>query len=400
MTADLAPSDVDWPGVVVVGGGATGLLTALALDRQGVPTLVLEHSTLCSGQTGQCHGWLHRGAVFPDATADDLDQLDRGARAWERLAAGAESIMECHVAGVSERTRRSAMAVWDRSGLRHRSVAVRGVAARWLLSGPETAVVPRDILASAVAGSSVVLRRARAVGLRPGPDGTAAEQLRVAAGECEYDVSAAGFVIAGGTGLDPLLPGIPGLTRRLSFMVVARSATVGETGVAIPEQEALGLFAVPRLVGTRRFLLISNFMSYAPPAHLGDVRRSWLNAMRSSIRRFLPDLWAADDARWGVYPATKVEPARHLVLGMPRAMLLPSPYANVAAAVPGKLTLAPLVAERLAEAVLPFASRTRAAAQAVDTVVDLLPPARWGPEEWEVIPLVRRATLFSDIDGP
>jgi hypothetical protein len=394
-----APIEVRWPGVVVVGGGATGLLTALELDQRGIPAVVIEQGFLCSGQTGQCHGWLHRGTVFPDASAADVSELDRGARRWARLAPRSGAAITCQLAGVHEETRTSVIAAWDRLGLGHQSATVLGGGPRWLVEGPELAIVPRDVLKRILVDSTVALRCARAIELRQRAGTDAAGQLRVVAGDRVLHLSADAFVVAGGTGLDALLPDLSGLLRRLSFMLVIRSAAVGEKGIAIPEQEALGLFAVPRTDGDRRFLLVSNFMSYSPATELRHVRTSWLRGIGATFSRFLPELWQADDARWGVYGAIKIEPARDLALGVPRAQLLPTRYANVVAGVPGKLTVAPLLAERLAAAVAPFAARSRQA-QAADALPPELPPAVWGPEEWQVTPLVRRETLFGGVHGP
>ncbi|MEO3755207.1 FAD-dependent oxidoreductase [Streptomyces sp. B6B3] len=404
--------EIRWPGAVVAGGGVTALLTALELERRQISTLVVEQESLCSGQTGKCHGWLHRGAVFPDAEAEDVDQLDRGARRWDRIvrrAPGHHTLVGCRVGGVHERTHDVITGTWDRLGLEYRgSDDVVAGPFRWLLSGPESAIRPLDVLRDTLAPSSVTLRSGRAVSLVPDRPGTRAASLVVRAGQRTLRIRADSFVLANGEGLTAALPDArisSRVTRRLSFMLVVRSNAVGATGLAVPEQEALGLFAVPRTRDQERgrYLLISNFISYAPSADATLSRSHWLAGIRCVIRRFLPDVWHDDDALWGIYPAVKVEPRRDLALGVSNMAVLPTSFDNVLVGLPGKLVLAPLLAERLADAVLPHARSCdgrSAPAPCSDGALSLLPAARWGPEEWEVTPLLRRDTLFQGDDAP
>ncbi|GAA2909435.1 hypothetical protein Acy02nite_88980 [Actinoplanes cyaneus] len=347
---------IRWPGVVIVGGGAAGLLTALELDRRGVAALVLERGTLCCAQSGQAHGWLHRGGVYPDATAADRDQLEAGARRWAALAGDGTPLTECHIPG----------------------------------GRPEQALVPLRALRTALAGSTVALRQAEVIRIQPDPGGRTAAGLTVRTPDGTARLVADAYVLTAGAGIGPLMPA-PDLLHRLSFMLVVRSAAVTGTGFAIPGQEALGLFAVPRATDTYRYLLLSNFISYMPSAQPALCRANWLAGIRPAVQRYLPGLWDAPDALWGIYPAIKAEPARRVALGVSDLGLPPTPYRNVVAGVPGKLTLAPLLAERLADAVTPYA-RTNADATPPAT----LPEATWGPEEWEVTALVRRSTLYPE----
>ncbi len=392
------PRAVDWPGVVVVGGGATGLLTALELDRRGLAALVVEKTALCAGQTGQCHGWLHHGAIFTDAQPDEFRLLHRGARRWEQLAAGLDGdvAVPCDLAGLHQPTRAAVAAVWDRLGLRYESADITGEAYRWRLRGPEFAVVPVEVLRAALAASGVVLRRALAVELRTTGDAGRATALVVHAGPHAVSIRAAAFVLASG-GIGGLLSGsdAPGrLTRRLSFMLIVRFNSVGGCGLAIPEQEALGLFAVPRTRDGKRYLLLSNFVSYTPGADISAARANWLAGIVPTIARFLPDIWSASDALWGLYAAVKVEPARDLALGVAGPAKLATAFANVWVGVPGKLVLAPILAEHLADHVAEHL--TDRCSQPCDDPAGALPPVSWGPEEWQMTPLVRRATMFGE----
>jgi glycine/D-amino acid oxidase-like deaminating enzyme len=402
-----AAEELRWPGAVVIGGGGTALLTALELEKRGVPALVIEQGTLCSGQTGQCHGWLHRGGVFPDARMEDLEQLNMGARRWGKLIQRSpepHSVLSCYVGGQRKQTYAAVTGVWEHLGLAYHRSDTAGDACNWLLGGPESAVVPLDVLRAALVDSSVVLRSAQATSFIPDHTGAKAESLLVKVGQRILRLHADSFVLANGAGISAVLPD-PNLsslvTGRLSFMLVVRSSAVVESGIAIPEQEALGLFAVPRKRNDSRsqHLLLSNFMSYAPSADITYSRANWLAGIRPTLKRFLPEIWDDLDALWGIYTAVKVEPRRRLALGVSNMAVLPTFFDNVVAGVPGKLVLAPLLAEQLADAV---AAHTRSfkdlsgSASAADALLDQMPPAQWGPEEWEVTPLVRRASLFEE----
>jgi glycine/D-amino acid oxidase-like deaminating enzyme len=392
-----------WPGAVVVGAGVTGLLAALELDSRGIAVLVIERGGVCSGQTGQCHGWLHRGAVFPDAGPQHCEQLDRGARQWETIIKRARDpgpLIDCYVGGLHERTLESVAGVWRRLGLTYQRSDSGGTACAWMVHGPESAIVPLVALRAVLAESGVALRNAEAIGIVSSSRTTRAEALLVRAGERIVRLSADAFILANGAGIGTILsdPTLShSITRRLSFMLVVRSSAVCERGFAIPEQEALGLFGVSRLDARDRYLLLSNFLSYSAVAGIGYSQTNWLRGIRPTIERFLPDIWSAEDALWGVYPAFKVEPTRRLALGVASMSVVPTTFDNVVAGVPGKLVLAPLLAEQLADAVTPYTPpRPEPGVPRWLTTERLgaLPPAWWGPEEWEVVPLVRRSTLF------
>jgi len=392
---------VRWPGVVVVGGGVTGLLTALELDRHGVPVLIIEQSTLCSGQTGQCHGWLHRGGVFADAGLEDFELLNRGADWWTQLAERTGTTyggVVCELGGRENATRVAVASVWDHLGLPYAAVDPPSDAYRWVLSGPERAVVPLNVLRAAVTASGVVLRVGRARKFRSGPDSNWAQALVVTAGQQNRTIVAQAFVVASGAGITDLLPTpqlSARLTRRLSFMLVVRSPDVPDGGLAIPEQGALGLFTVPRISANARVLLVSNFLSYAVSTDISHVQASWLAGMRPTLQTYLPAVWSAVDALWGVYSATKVEPVREFALGVASTAVWPSSFRNVWIGVPGKLVLAPLIARELASRVVEHLPASQPAPDPA-TLLTGMPAADWGPEEWEMTPLVSRETLFGD----
>jgi hypothetical protein len=217
----------------------------------------------------------------------------------------------------------------------------------------------------------------------------------VHAGPRAVSIRATAFVLTSGTGIGGLLPGPDvsrRLTHRLSFMLVVRSDSVCGTGLAIPEQEALGLFAVPRTRDGQRYLLLSNFVSYSPGIDISAARSNWLAGIVPTMARFLPGVWAAPDALWGLYAAVKVEPVRDLAVGVAGPAEFSTAFANVWAGVPGKLVLAPILAERLADNVAGHVPGR--CPPPCDDLAGVLPPVSWGPEEWQLTPLVSRATMF------
>jgi hypothetical protein len=396
---------IDWPGVVVVGGGATGILTAIYLRDKGEAVLLLESRSLCSGQTGKCHGWIHRGSVFPDASQRDVEDLQKGASAWRSLAtsSGDEPFTpEAVVAGVGSRTRRQVEQACPeaRSGAADDSDLPELQAVSWKIRTAESAIVPRDVLRAALARAEVVPRRAEALGFVGGP-GVArrAETLVVRGPEGRLvGIKARGYVLAAAWGVPKILANQGDCsTRRLSFMLVARSPHLFGRPFAIPERRSLGVFGVPRSAGNSRYLLISNFISYSVRTDLEHALDTWLSGIEPVLRSNLPGVWRDQDARWGVYPAIKTEPAREQTLGVPQMRRVETGYSNVVAGLTGKLTLAPMLAGQLSAEVL-RQSRDEPANTGGRLSPDALPAADWSPEEWEITPLCRRATLFGGGD--
>src|SRR5262249_8219174 len=144
--------------------------------------LVIEHVALCAGQTGQCHGWLHRGGIHPDAEEDHADRLDRGARRWTELIHGAGrpgSLISCYVGGLHERTHTAVTDVGRRLGLDYGNTDIVDGGCDWFMRGPESAVVPLAALHDAVCESGVALRSAEAVSLISARRATRAQALLV-----------------------------------------------------------------------------------------------------------------------------------------------------------------------------------------------------------------------------
>lgn len=392
------------PGVVVVGAGATGLVTAIELRRRGVPVLVLERSTVCAMQSGQCHGWLHRGAVFPEASTSEVAELVDGARWWEQ-AAGAAGLIDGEISGSDPGTAERVQALWDRLEVPYEISDLPDPPLGWSARGGEPSVVPLSVLRDAAEAAGVQVHSGEVTAIEPAPgDAGLAQALTVSSGSTRLRLHAPVVVLAAGASITRLVPGAAAqLSERLSFMLVARSDFAPRRAVTIPEQASFGLMVVPREREGRRYLLVSNFVSYAASAGLQPARQAWLHGVGATVRTILPHVWADPDALWGTYAAVKVEPERHLGLGVPGARLLDTPFRNVLAGVPGKLVLAPVLAGRLAarcEALLAEVSPpARPLSPPVGRLDAHLVEVPWGPEAWELTPLVGRATVFGRGDA-
>ncbi len=81
---DVVPSSADFPRqaeVVVIGGGIVGIATALALVKQGVPTVLLEKGTVAAEQSSRNWGWCRR-------TGRDIRELpliNASMQLWETM---------------------------------------------------------------------------------------------------------------------------------------------------------------------------------------------------------------------------------------------------------------------------------------------------------------------------
>lgn len=393
----LDPSVIDHPGVLVVGAGATGLITALELHRRGVPSLVLERESACAMQSGQCHGWLHRGAVFPEAADSEVAELAAGADWWQE-AAERRWLIEGEVLGTDPDGADRVTRLWTQLSVAHSVADLAEPPLNWSVRGGEPSVVPSEVLRAAATAAGVVVRAADVRELLPGPDRRYVGGVRVTAGPRALDVRAPVVVLAAGSGISRLVPSAAVLSERLSFMLVVRSEEAPARAFTVPEQQALGLMVVPRDRAGRRHLLVSNFVSYAATAEVRHARRAWLHGVGATVRELLPRVWTDPDALWGTYGAVKVERERQrqLGLGVPGAAVLDTPFKNVLAGVPGKLVLAPVLAAHISDRCVELLASGRGGEVPSSEWLDaLLPQATWGPEAWQLTPLMSRGTVFS-----
>ena len=417
MTAarDAAPADdrrITWPGVVVVGAGATGLLVAERLRHHAVPVLLVERQGLAAGQTGHCHGYLHRGYIYRRLTAAQRDALNRAADWWTRSLAGTDAVMATRsvVAFTDEAERDRTRRAWDRFGMPYEKAPPHGLARTVAAySVPETTISPQRAMpvTTRLAASTPALS-GRAVRLRQAEGHLTAVEVLTAHGTVTVDGTA--FVIAAGLGTPALLGSRTqtlGARTRLSYMLVCWSRQDLPPAFCLPADRTQGLFVASRPCDTERAYLISTFVSFWPSLEDGDARRSWLRAASRVLAEYLPDLWNDREARWGLYAARKIEVSGGRGNGVPEGGAFTLGWDNAVAVLPGKLVLAPLYATEclrlLSKTIglspptrLEPAARPATNAAAAGPGAPGRPTEDWAAEDWTMVPRFTRSELFDD----
>lgn len=327
MTGQGQATRVDWPGVVVVGGGISGLLVADRLRRDGVPTLLVEQSALAAGQTAHCHGYLHRGYIYRQLDAAQHAALRAGADWWDDLfdRTGHPALSRTSVIGMhGDRQRDETTARWRRHGMAYERTdphpLLRRLTATYLV--PEATVAPTDALrtATATTGRSPALH-GRVVRLHARADTVTAVDVLTTGGP--LTISAMQFVLAAGAGLERLLA--PSgrhtvLRRRLSFMLVCHTELPLPPAFCLPADEAQGLFVASRPAGSGRRYLMSTFVNFWPNERNVLARALWLQGIGRVLAEHVPELWHDPHARWGLYPAERRSSNPGPATGSPRAM--------------------------------------------------------------------------------
>ncbi|MFH9725967.1 FAD-dependent oxidoreductase [Streptomyces sp. NPDC017254] len=400
---------IRWPGVVVVGAGVTGLLVTERLRQRGVPVLLVEQRGLGAGQTGHCHGYLHRGYIYRRLGAPQQSVLDGCAEWWSRRLAGAggdafvgeESVIGFTGAGEREET----LAAWTSLGMPWKEVGAPGLAGTvGTFAVPEATVSPRAAV-RAVAGIAASTPGVRGRAVLPRLSGRAVSALEILTDEGTLTVSAPAYVLAAGLGTPGLLgpwARALGMRTRLSYMLVCRSGRDLPGAFCLPEDSAQGLFVASRPAGRDRVYLMSTFVNFWPSAEDEDARRSWLGAVSRVLATHVPGLWDDPDARWGLYPAGKIEVDVPDDGGLPEGGVLDVGWDNAVAVLPGKFVLAPLYADRCLDRLARLTDLDRLRDPSPAAAGSPLGPygpgeSSWAAEDWEMTPLFSRAALF---DGP
>ncbi|WTO33955.1 FAD-binding oxidoreductase [Streptomyces achromogenes] len=414
-TGDGTGERVHWPGVVVVGAGVTGLLVTERLRRRGVPVLLVEQSRLGAGQTGHCHGYLHRGYIYRGITASQRQALNRCADWWdEHLArAGGDAVVgERSVVGFTGAAEREeTLAAWKTLGMPWEDIDAPGLeGTAGTFAVPETTVSPRAamrVVAGVAASTPTVHGRATAVW----PSGRSMRAVDVLTGEGTVTITAPAYVLAAGLGTPDLLgpwARTLGIRTRLSYMLVCRTGRDLPHAFCLPADSAQGLFVASRPLGPDRVYLMSTFVSFWASTEDADARRSWLGAASRVLATHLPGLWEDPEARWGVYPARKVEvdaPGG----GLPEGGVFDLGWDNAVTVLPGKLVLAPMYADRALERLARLTGLDRLRGPSLRGASlpgwplpgpgPLLAPhgpgdSPWAAEDWEMTPLFTRTELF------
>ncbi|MER5769758.1 NAD(P)/FAD-dependent oxidoreductase [Streptomyces sp. NPDC001985] len=395
---------VDWPGVVIVGAGVTGLLIAEQLRERGIPVLLVEKRGLAAGQTGHCHGYLHRGYIYRRLEAAQHKELKGAADWWqERLeSAGLQPVARTSVVAFHHPDQREeSLRTWDALGMAAERIDTGGILPGALpgYAVPEATVTPREALAAAAPASrDHPVLPGRLVELRSSHDRVESAEILGAHGP--LTVTAPAFVLATGLGTASVLGRMgragdgASIRTRLSFMLVCHSTQPLPAAFCLPSDEAQGLFVASRRSAAGTVHLFSTFVNFWPGRAPDIAREIWLQGVGRVLAEQLPALWHDPDARWGVYPAGKAELDTRPGSGLPEGGVIPFGRSNALAVLPGKFVLAPALARRAVRRLLEMGvGRTAGASPAA------LPSwagtgADWAAEDWEVTPRLTRRQLF------
>ncbi|HJP72791.1 MAG TPA: FAD-dependent oxidoreductase [Pseudonocardiaceae bacterium] len=338
--------------VIVAGAGMTGLLTALALARRGAAVLLVEPSRVGAGQSGQSHGYLHRGYAYGPDEPRLPPLLGTAHRYWRGLLAGIRPVTSGSTIAFSDPDAvRRAQRYWRDSGLAVRPRAAPG----WVagapfacFGSPEPTYNVGDILRglAAQAGAAGIETRPGAVDrIEQDGDGIRATITEPDGGTAV--VRARTAVLAAGAGTPGLLArsGLPAVVQlRKAFMLVLRGR-LPAISVLFPEREEHGLFLASRLGGDGQATwLVSDFQSFdSGGADPGQLAGWWARRVLQTLSRVVdPGLLARVEAVSG-YPATKsgLMPSSGTVAHEFGIDLFDG---RAVVAGPSKLTLAPLAA--------------------------------------------------------
>jgi glycine/D-amino acid oxidase-like deaminating enzyme len=341
--------------VLIVGGGVTGLLTGIGLAAAGVDVTVAEAGRPGDGQSGACHGYLHRGYAYGPNEAGLSGLLRTAHGYWRPLVDGFSPVTSSSTVlfGTHEAARTSVRR-WRGEDLAVSAVTRpgwAGPASRYCYATPEPTYDMARLVARLTAtalgrGLRLVtgahVSRLVPVGRRTAVDAVATSGVDLSG---PWDV----VVLAAGDGSRDLLDDGPvSPVNRAAYMLVLRGRLPPVSAV-FPERDRHGLFIASRRDGTDPWAtwLVSTFHSFdaASVSSSDDLFDWWVRAVLRCLRAVLSgDTFAGIETVAG-YRTLKsgLRPERGTVAGNGCAVV---PDRNLVITVPSKLTLAPVVAER------------------------------------------------------
>lgn len=350
--------------VLIVGGGVAGLFTAIGLASSGVDVALVEAEQPGHGQSGACHGYLHRGFAYGPREAGLSEQLQLAQEYWKPVVANIEPVTSSSTvlfrsAAEAEAGRRR----WSSQGLAAERVPTPDWSAEpmrhcFRTDEPtyDTALL-LNVLEAAVRELGVrIVTGLRAVGFRSTAEGVAVEfEPTGVAVLPDLPVLWEAVVLAAGQGLHRLVgtePTSPVGVRSSHMLVLG--GDLPQVSAVFPEQDRHGLFLASRADTVRRRTtwLLSTFHSFDPASATSDELFQWWARHVLTTLAFVVDegVFAAID-QIGGYRATKsgLRPATGTV-ALSGSYVLPGQRVVVAA--PSKLTLAPVAAEETVGRVL------------------------------------------------
>ncbi|MDV7202481.1 FAD-dependent oxidoreductase [Mycolicibacterium fortuitum] len=392
--------ELDAGDVVVIGAGASGVLTSSALSAKGLEVTLIDRRGLAAEQSSHSHGYMHRGHIYQKPSPELVLALQTGADRWkdELTAVGVKPLNENAVVGfIHEHNAKVAAGAWREAGLQFgKAEAVPGVNHDALPFCYDTREQTYDFTAWFEAARSRHLGNVRTVqatatGLLR--DDREIVGVRVDIGERTLVLRSRFVVLAAGTGnLDLVSTATTYRGRamnRLSFMLVLAARGLPRLSLVSPENGTYGLFMVSRHTDEMDYWLVSNFVSYSDVSCTRNAAALWIRGVVRLMNMYTFALNDNYSPEWAIYPAAKGE-LRSNRNQIEKHTTENYRLNNVCVAAPTKLTLAPLLADDIAAHVLkhimkapPRASRPPVQGQSLDLV----------PETWTAQTLLLNGAL-------
>jgi glycine/D-amino acid oxidase-like deaminating enzyme len=340
--------------VVVAGAGMAGLLTALALARRGAGVLVVERSGIGGGQSGQSHGYLHRGYAYGPDEPRLPPLFRRAGEHWSGLlAALSPATATSTVAFTDPAAVRRAERFWRDAGLDVLPRPTPGWLTRETIAC-FTSAEPTYHIGAVLHGLWTQARAAGVEFLDGVADRVAATPYGIDLRVIEPDgtvtgVAARTTVIAAGAGAPRLLARsrLPAVVQlRRAFMLVLRGELPAVSAV-FPEPARHGLFLASRGVGPGPATwLASDFHSFdsGDGSGSGQLAGWWARRMLLTLRRVIDPAVLSGIRAVAGYPAVKsgLAPVSGTVAHEFGVDLFDG---RAVVSSPAKLTLAPLAAQ-------------------------------------------------------
>lgn len=405
MSSKRSVVTVDVP--VILGAGVLGTLTAKKLQEAGIQPILVEPIGLGGGQTTQCHGYIHRGYIYGKISAEERAALNRGADQWNSIFEDLDFEPEGHpVIGFADPLRHvSHTDLWPESSseLRSQYWADGFPNLKCLYETPETVMSVEGCFERLSKSLNLRYLRGRALKVTQTSGGQAVVGISLEDGRV-LDVMTSQCVVTAGYGtasidIKALLGPFGALTRE-SWMLVARSNIELPPGLVLPGDETAGLFIARTRDGSAyRYLISTHTMRLSG----SDSTRwsSWLGEASRAIEEYLPQLWNDKSARWGMYRTRRAEiSSTEYGKDVPSGGILGERDNPVQIAFPGKLTLAPLVADELANRLLMRSDHLQersidaySRSRALEPWLSSEPVAA-APAVWKSVPMMLRDELM------
>lgn len=381
--------------VLIAGGGVAGTLVASMLTRLGYQCILAEPRALAAEQSGHSHGYIHRGYIYLRAERGLVQQLCTAREQWEGYISSPIEVAaysDCSFIGFDNPLiAKYASQMWRAADLPVVSVNPPEWPAL-LQTAPLTAVYRTDEQAfdfpQVVAN---VLVRAKNCRLVQGSvvklqlERRRCTRVQLLVGSEMLEVEAKHVVLAAGIGTAAIIAGTLGRFRsvpsvRTSYMLVIRGQALRQLSLILPENQFYGIFMVSRPAGTETVWLVSNYLSYSGRCdEWGVPARTWLRATLRTLEQLFPVL-RDQDLRWGIYAAPKAE-FRVDPEYMPEGGVIENlGLTNVTAVWPTKLTLAPIITQRIVDQItskIRPSSSDNSAEIHLDKQVLQIAPERW-----------------------